>query len=415
MDLEPVSRRPTRLRRETVELVMNRPVPVFDRARVEPAGERLASIVIVSYGNLVFTRICLESLLASTDRPEYEVIVVDNGSRDGSLGYLRGLAEQHARVRLVANRRNIGFAAACNQGLALARGAVLVLLNNDTMVTPGWLGRLVAYAQQEGIGLAGAVTNRIGNEAEVPTSYRTWGECLDFARDLALTRAGETLEIGTVTMFCLAMRRDVHHLLGPLDTQFEVGTLEDDDYSMRARAAGLKTICADDVFVHHFGEASFGKLIPSGEYADVLERNKQRFEKKWGRPWQPYERRPSLAYASLTERVHQIVAENVPRGATVLVVSRGDDNLVRFEGWQAKHFPATDDGRWVGHHPADTSEAVALLEAARENGGSFFLLPKTGFWWLDYYEGLEEHLLSNYSAVVRDEDTCVLFALDGER
>jgi GT2 family glycosyltransferase len=415
MDLEPVSRRPTRLDPETVEIVTGRPVPVLGRDQVAPTEEKLASIVIVSYDNLVFTRLCLESLLANTDYLAYEVIVVDNGSRDGSLEYLRRLAEQHTRVRLVINRRNVGFASACNQGLALAGGEVLVLLNNDTMVPPGWLRGLVAQTQYERIGLVGAVTNRIGNEAEVPTSYRTWGECLAFARNQALTRAGETLEIGTVTMFCMAMRRDVHRLLGPLDTQFEVGTLEDDDYSMRARAAGLKTICADDVFVHHFGEASFGKLIPTGEYADVLTRNKERFEQKWGRPWEPYRRRPSIGYASLTERVQQIVAENVPRGATVLVVSKGDDNLVRFDGWQAKHFPATEDGRWVGHHPADTTEAVALLEAARQNGGSFFLLPKTGFWWLEYYEGLEQHLLSRYDTVVRDDNTCVLFALDGER
>jgi GT2 family glycosyltransferase len=371
--------------------------------------------VIVSFDNLVFTRLCLESLLANTEHHPYEVIVVDNCSTDGTGNYLRELAEGHSHVRLVMNRRNIGFAPASNQGLALARGDLLVLLNNDTMVPPGWLMRLAAKLENADIGLVGAVTNRIGNEAEIEASYETWGEFLDFARTQAAEHPGELLDIQTVTMFCLAMRRELYTQIGPLDTQFEVGTLEDDDYSMRAREAGYRTVCADDVFVHHFGEASFGKLIPSGEYATVLARNKERFEKKWAVPWKPYERRRSAGYESLTERVRQIVAGNLPAGATVLVVSKGDDDLVRFEGWQARHFPSTDDGRWIGHHPADSEEAVALLEAARAKGGSFLLVPKTSLWWLEYYEGLGEHLRSRYQMVVHDEETCVIFSLNGSQ
>jgi GT2 family glycosyltransferase len=413
MELTPLSRRPTLLSVETVETVLSRPVPSFQADAVD--RRRLVSIVITSFDTLVFTRLCLESLLANTEHPAYEVIVVDNCSTDGTVDYLKELAERHSHVELVLNGRNIGFGPACNQGLALARGDVLVLLNNDTIVPPGWLARLVSKLDDADIGLVGAVTNRIGNEAEIDASYETWGEFLDFARTRAARHAGETLDIGTVTMFCLAMRRDLYMQIGPLDTQFEVGTLEDDDYSMRVRAAGYRTVCADDVFVHHFGEASFGKLIPSGEYAQVLALNKERYEKKWGAPWQPYERRRSALYETLTERVRQIVANNLPAGATVLVVSRGDDDLIRFEGWQAKHFPSTDDGRWVGHHPADSGEAVALLEAARARGGGFLLVPKTSFWWLEYYQGLEEHLQSRYQTVVRDEDTCVIFSLNGRQ
>ena len=105
-----------------------------------------ASIVIVTHDNLLFTRMCLESVLACTEYPDYELIVVDNGSRDGTPEYLHELAAANPHVRLVLNPDNAGFARACNQGLALARGDVLVLLNDDTLVPPGWLPRLIAPA-----------------------------------------------------------------------------------------------------------------------------------------------------------------------------------------------------------------------------------------------------------------------------
>jgi hypothetical protein len=225
---------------------------------------------------------------------------------------------------------------------------------------------------------------------------------------------GEAFDIATVTMFCMGMRRDTFERLGPLDQRFEVGLLEDDDYSMRARRAGYRLLCAEDAFVHHFGETSFGKLVASGTYNDLLEANKQRFEEKWGEPWRPYARRPDPAYQRLTQRIREIVADTLPAGATVLIVSKGDEELLRIEGHSARHFPAADDGSWAGHHPSDSEEAVAALEAMRAAGGEFIVFPRTGMWWLEHYPGLTEHLEQRYEAVVREADTCVIFALNGK-
>jgi GT2 family glycosyltransferase len=355
----------------------------------------------------------VESVLECTEYPGYELIVVDNASSDGTPAYLRKLADLNPHVRVVLNDRNGGFARACNQGLAIARGDVLVLLNDDTLVTPGWLPRLIAPLSEPAIGLCGAVTNRIGNEAEIPTTYRTWGELLEFADERGRSHAGAVLDVQTLTMFCLALRRDTLARIGPLDQQFEVGMLEDDDYSRRARAAGLRLVCAEDAFVHHFGETAFGKLVPTGRYREILDENKRRFEEKWGEPWEPYRRRENPEYDELLRRVRTIVADALPDGAEVLMVSRGDEQLLRLEGRHARHFPQAADGSWAGHHPADSGEAVAALEAMREVGGEFIVFPKTGMWWLEHYEGLRRHLDGGYGRVFSDPGTCVIFDLKG--
>jgi GT2 family glycosyltransferase len=170
---------------------------------------------------------------------------------------------------VLENTDNRGFPAATNQGLREARGDLLVLLNNDVLLAPGWLSRLAAHVEDHS-GLVGPVTNRIGNEAEIPVDYTTWGGFQRFAARRALTHAGRSFPIHTLTMFCLAMTREAYEALGPLDEGFGIGTLEDDDYAMRARRGGVPLRCAEDVVVHHFGESSFGELVASGERDAIL-------------------------------------------------------------------------------------------------------------------------------------------------
>ena len=401
MELEPTSRRPTALPRETVEAAQALTVPAHG---VAPSlGPDSASIVVVTCDGLNFTRLCLASVLAGTGECDFELLVVDNGSGDGTPAYLTRLAERDSRVRVLLNGRNMGFATACNQGLALAGGEHLVLLNNDTMVPPGWLSGLLPHLRNPGVGLVGPVTNRIGNEAEIETDYRTWGEFLELAQHRAKAHAGEWLEVRTPAMFCLAMRRQTFLRLGPLDERYEVGLLEDDDYAERARGAGYQLRCVEDVLVHHFGEASFGRLVAGGEYAQILRANQERYAEKWGREWEPYGRRPNPRYEREAEHLRAAVKAAVPAGAKVLVISRGDDALLELNGRRALHFPQGDGGGWAGHHPADSEEAIGHLEELRDGGAEYLVVPLTYRWWLSHYEGLREHLDSRYEAVVSDE------------
>jgi len=411
MPMEPVSRRPTVLPRATVEAALAAPVSRYDRP-VRTTGPS-ASIVVLTHDNLVFTRLCLQSVLANTQAEDFELIVVDNGSGDGTPAYLARLAERDTRVRVLLNGSNVGFAPACNQGLALATGDHLILLNNDTLVPPGWLTGLRRHLADPKVGLVGPVTNRIGNEAEIDTEYRTWGEYLGTAGRRAAEHAGEWLEIGTPAMFCLAMRRQTFLRLGPLDERYEVGLLEDDDYADRAREAGYELRCADDVLVHHFGEATFGRLVSSGEYKQILERNQRLYAEKWGRGWQPYGRRPNPRYQREAEQVREAVKATVPGGSTVLVISRGDEELLQLNGRRAEHFPQAADGGWAGHHPADSEEAIVHLESLRDRGAEFLVIPPTYLWWLRHYGGLRDHLERNYQPVLSDDRAGAIYRLVG--
>jgi len=245
------------------------------------------SVVVVTWNNREWNARCLASLREKSEWPNLDVIVVDNASTDGTPDLLGEEAARDARIRVVLNDTNAGFAVANNQGLELATGDVLVLLNNDTMMTRGALASLVRHLRADrSIGLLGPSTNEIANEGRVAVGYSTLDEVPAWAAEFVREHDGELVETSMLAMFCLAMTRETWSRTGPLDERFEVGMFEDDDYSRRVRELGLRTVCARDSFVHHAGRASFGAL-GDARYLDIFNRNKARYELKWGL-WLPH-------------------------------------------------------------------------------------------------------------------------------
>lgn len=118
-------------------------------------------------------------------------------------------------------------------------------------------------------------------------------------------------------------------------------------------------------------------------------------------------------YQQLVRRLHGAVMRSVPAGATLLVVSKGDDELVTFENRDAWHFPRAANGQYAGYHPASSEEALAHLEQMRGHGAEYLVVPAPSFWWFDHYSELADHLWQS-TAVVRDDDVCVIFALSGD-
>jgi len=249
--------------------------------------EDKVSVIVVTYNNLELTRACLASIDEQSQYGNLEVIVVDNASHDGSKAFLEDWVANGGNRKLILNDTNRGFSAANNQGLSIATGEYLVLLNNDTYVTPGWVRSLVNHLKRDAtIGLIGPVTNNIGNEAKITIKYADMADML--AQSAAYTRrhVGQLFPLRTAAFFCVMMRRQVFERVGRLDESFGRGWFEDDDYCRRVERAGWSIVCAEDVFVHHHLSASFDK-IPAHDRQVLFEENKKIYEAKWGM-WIPH-------------------------------------------------------------------------------------------------------------------------------
>jgi GT2 family glycosyltransferase len=254
----------------------------LDPARpVAAAVAPRASILVVTYGNLDLTRLCLASVQRAVTTTPYEIIAVDNASPDGTAAWLQEAARL-LPMTVVANHDNRGFAAANNQAAALARGDVLVFLNNDTVVTDGWLDRLCAHLDDARIGLVGPLTNSCGNQAELGTQYTDLDAMAGFAASVVEPRAED---LPMLTLFCAAMPRALFQAIGGLDEGYGLGMFEDDDLSEAVRREGRRVVLARDVFVHHYGGAAFSRLSDQ-KYLRIWWENRRRFEKKWGTTWQ---------------------------------------------------------------------------------------------------------------------------------
>ena len=267
----------------------NEPFALLDRVR---ALYGRATIIIVTYRNLDKTRQTLKSVLERTRHPNYEALLVDNGGDPDIQRYARAMAERFPEtVRCIFNTENLGFAGGNNVGLRAAeQSEYVVLLNDDVLVTDGWLGTLLRYLRDPQIGLVGPVTNAAGNEACIAVDYSDVAQVEDFARRYTFAHDGISFDIPVLAMYCLAMRQQTVATLGELDERFRVGMFEDDDYAMRAHAAGLRVVCAEDVFVHHFGRSSFGKMSEEA-HAQLFAANRALFEQKWGTTWSPHKYR----------------------------------------------------------------------------------------------------------------------------
>ncbi|HXF44798.1 MAG TPA: glycosyltransferase, partial [Burkholderiaceae bacterium] len=261
---------------------------------LQALAEPRVSVVVLTYNNLALTQRCLQSLVDASDYPNLELIIVDNASTDGSRGWLHEFAARRPGTRLILNDRNLGFAAGNNVGLREATGEFLVVLNNDTQVTHGWVRTMLKHFRRHPrLGILGPVTNNIGNEAKIDIEYATAEEMAERAAEYTLRRGGRLHPLRTAAFFCVMLRADVYRQVGDLCEDFQIGFFEDDDYCRRVEAAGWDIACAEDVFVHHELSASFGKL-PGEERQRLFERNLRLYESKWGE-WQPHRYRAEQA------------------------------------------------------------------------------------------------------------------------
>ena len=226
------------------------------------------SIIIVNWNTRELLAGCLRSLpkgAGAFERSGIEIFVVDNASSDGSADMVR---EQFPSVRLIENTENVGFARANNQALREAKGAQLLLLNPDTVVTEGALDRLqhVLVGRLE-VGIVGAqLLNADGSHQMSYSVFPSlWAELPLVNRLLNPVRA--TLAIRTsvgslvvqsvdwVSGACLMIKREVYEVIGGLDESFWLYT-EETDWCYRARAAGWDVLTVPQAQVYHLARAA---------------------------------------------------------------------------------------------------------------------------------------------------------------
>lgn len=240
------------------------------------------SIIILTYNNLEYTKLCIDSIRKYTEKDTYEIIVVDNHSTDGTVEWLK----EQKDLRLILNDENYGFPKGCNQGIQIAKGDNdILLLNNDVVVTPNWLTNLkkCLYSNND-IGAVGAITNFCSNYQAIPVTYSNLDEMIHFAEKNNISNKLLWEERLRLVGFCMLIKNKVVKKVGLLDERFSPGNFEDDDYSLRIRKAGYRLMLCKDCFVHHFGSVSFGKI--SKKYSELLTKNREKFAKKWG--FDPY-------------------------------------------------------------------------------------------------------------------------------
>ncbi|MBW6409249.1 bifunctional glycosyltransferase family 2 protein/class I SAM-dependent methyltransferase [Clostridium weizhouense] len=238
---------------------------------------RATSIIILTYNQLEYTKLCIESIRRFTPENCYEIIVIDNNSTDGTVDWLK----KQEDLKLILNERNLGFPVGCNQGIDVAKGENILLLNNDTIVTPNWLNNLEkALYSKDNIGAVGAITNNCSNAQQIGVAYNDIQEMLEFSEKINISNEEKWLYKNRLVGFCYLIKKEVLNKVGVLDPLFTPGNYEDDDISLRILKEGYYLLLCNDCFIHHFGSVSFSKDMNA--YSMYFAINKAKLDFKWG-------------------------------------------------------------------------------------------------------------------------------------
>lgn len=232
---------------------------------------------------------CLKSIRENTHTVRFEILVVDNDSRDGTVEMLR---KEFPDVCVIVNDHNAGFTRPSNQALRACQGKYALLLNNDTLVPPGALDRLVEFMEAHpAVGICGPkVLNRDGTlQKQCRRSFATpWDlfcyfsglstlfpKSRLFGRYLMTYMDGDTLhEADAISGSCMLLRREVMNQIGLLDERF-FAYQEDADYCFRAKQAGWKVYYFPGAQIIHYGGMGGSRINP---YRSIIEWHKSYFQ-----------------------------------------------------------------------------------------------------------------------------------------
>lgn len=236
-------------------------------ARASPSKKLLdpaVTVIVPIFNALTEVRQCLESLAANTRHPHRLLLINDASTQPELAPWLEQFQARFEHVHLISHEENAGYTASINEGIQWAEADDVVLLNSDTIVPSHWLTRLqqCAYGQHN-IATVTPLSNAAGafsvpyNQQvnELPAGY----DVERFALLVQQTAPGLAPKVPTGNGFCMFIRREVLHAIGPFDQEaFPRGYGEENDFCMRASKAGFFHLIDDTSFVFHHRSASFG-------------------------------------------------------------------------------------------------------------------------------------------------------------
>ena len=240
------------------------------------------SVIIVSYNNYeTTTKLCLQSLLKEPGSRDFEIIVVDNASRDDTPRKLLEIASQESGINVVLNEKNRGFAGGNNAGANIAQGEILFLLNSDTIASPFTISKLSRLMiDNPDWGMLGPATNAAGNEQKIFIESGDTDKIIEEGEVFCSHSNGDYFPSERLDFFCVAIRKTVYEQIGGLDELFGRGYYEDVDFSMMAKRAGIKMMFAEDCFVYHGSGKSFSG-IGRKNVKKLMHENKRKLGKKY--------------------------------------------------------------------------------------------------------------------------------------
>lgn len=238
------------------------------------------TIVMLAWNHVEVTAEAVGHVLMNASLPT-QLVIINNASTDGTRAFLDRLPSGLGLVTVlrIDNVVNVGFPAGVNQGLAVADGDYVVLLNNDVLVPRQWDRDLVEDLESHpDLGLIGPVTNRVTGPQQRPAPY-VLPQFLAYAAAWRAEPGHAVQQVPRLVGFCLMARRAVLERIGGLDARFSPGMFEDDDWGVRAQMAGYKLGISTRVYVHHVGSVSFGEDVEGA--SALLRHNGRLFQRKW--------------------------------------------------------------------------------------------------------------------------------------
>ena len=349
------------------------------------------SIIVVTYNAIEHTTRCIDAILRNS--PDAELIVVDNASTDGTVGYLKGLfsgepvvgrdlrgtikrGETEMPFKLILNTFNKNFGPGNNDGYQVAEGEIIVLLNSDTVVTIGWLKKMTeCLDHKKGIAIVGPVSNSSNGRQMVAPAHTGFHDLEYNAAAYGAVKYGQYEEAGVLYGWCMMISREfLKHEPYLFDDRF-TNSYEDNDLCLRARTKGWKLFIDRGTYIFHAGQGSF-KHDFGKEFLKKYQKNGIENEVKFFDKWKPKEEQKLIAVYRIAN-CDKYIRESMERTSEfadeiICLFARSQDKTKEI----ALSFPkVTMWEEWnEAEHPFDEqAERNWLLQAAISRGADWVI------------------------------------------